>query len=89
MRSFGFHGMSNFNFVIKKDSDFTILINKLNDECFLNRASYDLTKNLLEEKRITIAKLIIKRRLKVTGLSTKHIKLVFLLLIKTFLKKIT
>ena len=73
MRSFGFHGMFNFNFVIKKDSDLRRLINQLSDECFFDRASYDLTKSLLEEKRITIAKLIIKRRLKVTGLSTKNI----------------
>jgi len=89
LRSFGFHGMFNFNFVIKKDSDLRRLINQLSDECFFDRASYDLTKSLLEEKRITIAKLIIKRRLKVTGLSTKNIKLIFLLLIRTFLKKVT
>ena len=89
LRSFGFHGMFNFNFVIKKDSDLRRLINKLSDECFLNRASYDLTKSLLEEKRITIAKLIIKRRLKLTGLSTKNIKLIFLLLIRSLLMKVT
>jgi len=87
-RSFGFHGMFHFNFVIKKDFDLRRLINKLSDECFVDRASYDLTKSLLEEKRITIAKLIIKRRLKLTGLSTKNVKLVFLLLIRTSLMKV-
>ena len=80
--------MFHFNFVIKKDSDLRRLINKLSDECFVNRASYDLTKSLLEEKRITIAKLIIKRRLKLTGLSTKNVKLVFLLLIRTSIMKV-
>ena len=88
LRSFGFHGMFHFNFVIKKDFDLRRLINKLSDECFVNRASYDLTKSLLEEKRITVAKLIIKRRLKLTGLSTKNVKLVFLLLIRTYLIKV-
>jgi hypothetical protein len=87
-RSFGFHGMSNFNFVIKSDSDFKKKLSKLNDDCFLNRASYDLTKYLLQEERINIAKLIIERRFKVYGFSKKHIKLVFLLLIKVFLKKL-
>ena len=82
--SFGFHGMSNFNFVIKKDSDLKRLINKLSDECFLNRESYDLTKSLLKEKRIAIARLIIKKRLKINGLSKKHIKLIFFLLIRAF-----
>ena len=86
IKSFGFHGMFNFNYVIKNDSELRRLINKLNYECFLDRASYDLTKSLLEEKRIPIAKLIIKRRLKAIGLSTKNIKLVFLLLIKVFNK---
>ena len=81
--------MFNFNFVIKKDSDLRRLINKLSDECFLNRASYDLTKSLLKEERITIARLIIKKRLKINGLSKKHIKLTLLLRIRIFLQKVT
>ena len=87
LKSFGFHGMSNFNIVLMRDSDLRRLINKLHDECFLNRASYDLTKNLLKENRITIAKLIIRRRMTVSGLSTKNMKLIFQLLIRAFLKK--
>ena len=89
LKSFGFHGMSNFNFVIKKDSDLKRLINKLSDEYFLNRESYDLTKSLLKEERIAIARLIIKKRLNINGLSKKHIKLVLLLHIRTFLQKFT
>ena len=89
LRSFGFHGMSNFNFVIKKDSDLKRLINKLSDEYFLNRESYDLTKSLLKEERIAIARLIIKKRLKINGLSKKHIKLALLLRIRIFLQKVT
>ena len=88
LTSFGFHGMSNFNSVFKKDFDLGKLINKLHDECFLNRASYDLITNLLNENRITIAKLIIRRRLNVSGLSTKNMKLISLLVIKTLLKKL-
>ena len=53
LKSFGFHGMSNFNFVIKKDSDLKRLINKLSDEYFLNRESYHLTKSLLKEERFS------------------------------------
>jgi hypothetical protein len=87
LMSFGFHGMSNFSIVFKKDFDLVKLINKLHDECFLNRASYDLTTNLFKENRITIAKLIIRRRFDVSGLSTKNMKLIFLLAIKTFLKR--
>jgi hypothetical protein len=88
LTSFGFHGMSNFNSVFKIDFDLVKLINKLHDECFLNRASYDLITNLLNENRITIAKLIIRRRLNVSGLSTKNMKLISLLVIKTLLKKL-
>ena len=33
-KSFGFHGMFNFNFVLQSDSDLRILINKLSDACF-------------------------------------------------------
>ena len=89
LKSFGFHGMSNFNFVIKKDSDLKRLINKLSDEYFLNRESYDLAKSLLKEERFSIARLIIKKRLKINGLSKKHIKLTLLLRIRTFLQKVT
>jgi hypothetical protein len=84
-KSFGFHGMSNFNFALKKDSDLIRLINKLNDDCFKNRASYDLTKYLLKENRINLAKLIIRKRFKINGISTKQIKLILIFLIRFFL----
>jgi hypothetical protein len=89
LKSFGFHGMSNFNVVIKQDPDLKRLINKLSDEYFLNRESYHLTKSLLKEERFSIARLIIKKRLNINGLSKKHIKLVLLLHIRTFLQKFT
>jgi len=79
-KSFGFHGMFNFNFIFQSDLDLRMLVNKLSDACFLDRASYDLARNLLEYKRISIAKVIIFKRLKVIGLSTKNVKLLFLLL---------
>ena len=80
--SFGFHGMYNFNFVMKKDNDLIALINKLCDECYLTRDSYDLAKFLLKDKRLSVAKLIIRKRFKVIGLSTKNIKLLFFLLFR-------
>jgi hypothetical protein len=86
IKSFGFHGMYNFNFVVEIDSDLRILINKLSDVCFLDRASYDLARYLLEYKRFGIAKLIIVKRLRVIGLSTKNVKLIFLLLSRIPLK---
>ena len=56
---------------------------------FFNRESYHLTKSLLKEERFAIARLIIKKRLKINGLSKKHIKLTLLLRIRTFLQKVT
>ena len=47
-----------------------------------------LVTTLLKENRITTAKLIIRRRLNVSGLSTKNMKLISLLVIKTLLKKL-
>jgi len=88
-KSFGFHGMFNFNFVLQSDSDLKILVNKLSDACFLNSASYDLARYLLECKRITIAKVIIFKRLKIIGLSTKNVKLIFLLLSRSLYKIFT
>ena len=80
--SFGFHGMYNFCFVLKKDNELLALINKLCDECYLARDSYDLAKFLLKDKRFSVAKLIIRKRFKVIGLSTKNIKLLFFLLLR-------
>ena len=74
--------MFNFNFVIKKDSDLVTLINKISDECYLTRDSYDLAKSLLKDKRLSIAKLIIRKRLKVIGFSTKNLKLILLFLLR-------
>jgi len=88
-KSFGFHGMFNFNFVLQSDSDLRILVNQLNDACFINRASYDLARYLLECKRISIAKVIIFKRLTVIGLSTKNVKLIFLLLSRSLYKIFT
>ena len=82
IKSFGFHGFFNFNVVIKNDSVLKELISSLNDECFLDIASYDLTKSLLKEKRISIAKQVLKRRLRATGVSTKNAKLAIFLLFK-------
>jgi hypothetical protein len=79
--SFGFHGMFNFNFVISKDNELRKLINTLSSDCFLDIASYDLTKSLINDKRFNIAKLVILKRLKVLGFSTKNIRLIFLLLL--------
>jgi hypothetical protein len=83
-KSFGFHGFFNFNVVIKNDSVLKKLISSLNDECFLDIASYDLTKSLLKEKRISIAKQVLRRRISATGISTKNARLAILLLIKAF-----
>lgn len=88
-KSFGFHGMFNFNFVLQSDSDLRILVNKLNDACFINRASYDLARYLLECKRISIAKVVIFKRLTVIGVSTKNVKLIFLLLSRSLYKIFT
>jgi len=77
VNSFGFHGMYNFNFVIKEDAELLTLMNKLTDDCYLTRDSYDLTKFLIKSKRMLISKLIIKKRFKIIGLSTKNIKLLF------------
>ena len=88
-KSFGFHGMFNFNFVLQSDSDLRILVNKLNDACFINRASYDLARYLLECKRISIAKVVIFKRLAVIGVSTKNVKLIFLLLSRSLYKIFT
>lgn len=84
IKSFGFHGFFNFNVVIKNDSVLKKLINSLNDDCFLDIASYELTKSLLKEKRISIAKLVLKRRLRVTGITTKNARLTIFLLVKSF-----
>jgi len=85
-QSFGFHGMFHFNFFFKKDDDLIKVINKLSEDCFMGSSSYDLIKSLLAEKRFNSAKLIIKRRLKHSGLSTKNIKLYYFLLIEKILK---
>jgi hypothetical protein len=85
-KTFGFHGMFHFSFVIKKDEDLIKVINKLSDDCFIGSSSYDLIKSLLAEKRFNSAELIIKRRIKHNGLSTKNIKLYYFLLIEKFLK---
>ena len=84
INSFGFHGFFNFNVVIKNDSVLKKLISSLHDECFLDIASYDLTKSLLKEKRISIAKLVLKRRLRATGVTTKNARLTIFLLVKSF-----
>jgi len=84
IKSFGFHGFFNFNVVIKNDSELKTLISSLNDECFLDIASYDLTRSLLKEKRISIAKQVLTRRISATGISTKNARLAILLLIKAF-----
>lgn len=82
IKSFGFHGFFNFNFVIQDDVLLKKLIRSLIKECFVDVASYDLTKSLLKEKRISVAKIVIKRRLKATGITTKNVRLVVLLFIK-------
>ena len=84
IKSFGFHGFFNFNVVIKNDSELKTLISSLNDECFLDIASYDLTRSLLKEKRISIAKQVLTRRISAIGISTKNARLAILLLIKAF-----
>ena len=57
-------------------------INKLENNHFTNRASYDLAKKLILEGRFEIAKLIIKKRLISNGMNKKHLKLLLLLKIK-------
>jgi hypothetical protein len=89
INSFGFHGMSNFHFVIKKDVVLKNLLDRLSDEYFTNRESYDLTKSLIKENRVTNAKLIIQKRFYINGLSKKHIKLSLFLFIRVIFIKIT
>jgi hypothetical protein len=81
IESFGFHGMFNFNFVLSEDNELRKLINTLSSDCFLDVASYDLTKSLIIDKRFNIAKLVILKRFKVIGFSTKNIRLICLLLL--------
>jgi hypothetical protein len=85
INTFGFHGMSNFNYVIRKDFDLKNLISILSDDYFTNRESYNLVKFLISDNRISVAKLVIKRRLKANHYSKKHFKLICLLLIRNFL----
>ncbi|MDA7437948.1 hypothetical protein N8773_01120 [Candidatus Pseudothioglobus singularis] len=80
-KSFGFHGMDNFNVVMKEEALINF-INKLENNHFTNRASYDLAKKLILEGRFEIAKLIIKKRLISNGINKKHLKLLLLLKIK-------
>jgi hypothetical protein len=81
-KSFGFHGMNNFNIAIKNDSSLINLLNKFQNNHFTNRASYDLAKNLINEKRLNVVKLIINRRLQSNGVTKKHLKLLLLLFMK-------
>ena len=76
---FGFHSMSNFHEAIKDDSNLSNFINKLINENFMNRESYDLAKNLLNQNRIDVARLIISKRYNSHGISKKHVKIVALL----------
>jgi hypothetical protein len=85
---FGFHSMSNFHAVLDKDSDLKRFINMLIRENFVNRESYDLTKNLLNENRFSVAKLIINKRFESNGLSKKHIKLNIFLYYRKLLIKV-
>jgi hypothetical protein len=89
INSFGFHGMSNFHLVIKKDIVLKNLLNRLSYEYFTNRESYDLTKSLLKENRFTNAKLIIQKRFYINGLSKKHIKLYIFLFTRITFTKVT
>jgi len=79
---FGFHSMNNFNFAIQDNSELIHFLNKLSNYHFSNRASYDLAKNLIKEKRLDVAKIIIGRRFISNGFSKKHFKLLFFLTIK-------
>jgi hypothetical protein len=80
-KSFGFHGMDNFNVAMKEDEALINFINKLENNHFTNRASYDLAKKLILEGRFEIAKLIIKKRLISNGINKKHLKLLLLIII--------
>jgi hypothetical protein len=76
LRSFGFHGLMNFNLVIKNDSNLIKIVYKLDNDCFIGRGTYDLTKSLLRENRKNVAKILIKKRISIIGLSSKNLKLI-------------
>lgn len=86
--SFGFHSMSNFHVVIRDDSYLSDFINKLIKENFNNRESYDLTKNLLSQNRLSVAKLIIRKRYDFYGMSKKHVKLIIFFIYRKLLIKL-
>jgi hypothetical protein len=83
---FGFHGMNNFNAALKTGPELINLLNKLENNHFSDRSSYNLAKNLIKEKRFEIVKLIIRKRFESNGLTKKHFKLLFFLFIKSISK---